>query len=486
MWKSKCLFVLFFCCVVHPALSDVPSELAGIWTGKLTVNGESADFYFKFEPAGDGRMTATYWLPKTNVMKVPLGNVKEAGDGNFKIPLFEFQWNAADQTINGVMTFEQRKLPFQMTRSASLPSEPVLHPPIKIAKPVWQFKTEGAIWSSPVVAGGDVFFGSADGYLYSLNAINGSLRWKFKTSGAVMGRPTISHDDLYVLSDDGYLYKLHASNGKEIWRFDTGGGSLRRDLPGMQSAAYDYSASAATLNSGRVFIGSADGRMICVDEKTGKEIWSFKAGSMVRSIPAVASGAVYFGSFDHFIYALDEKTGALRWKFDTLEPVTSSPLYHGGVLYIGSRSSDLFALDAATGKIQWDYFYWMSWVESSAVIADDTLYIGSSDSQLLHAIDPRTGRAKWTFDTDGSAWSTPLVDRSTVFVGAVGTVGYMTDHRGGFFAIDRKTGKERWRMIFDIIPRSFVNGVASSPAAANGMVYFGSLDGTFYAVRKNL
>jgi outer membrane protein assembly factor BamB len=114
-------------------------------------------------------------------------------------------------------------------------------------------------------------------------------------------------------------------------------------------------------------------------------------------------------------------------------------------------------------------------------VKDGVLYVGSSDAQRLHAIDARRGSSVWTFDTDGSAWSSPAVTDRTVYIGTVGTVGYMADHRGGFFAVDRQTGRERWRVPMGEIAGQFAYGVASSPAVANGRVFFGGLDGKLYA-----
>jgi outer membrane protein assembly factor BamB len=165
--------------------------------------------------------------------------------------------------------------------------------------------------------------------------------------------------------------------------------------------------------------------------------------------------------------------------------VVSSPLVVGNTVYIGSRSSDLFAFDAATGKVKWKFFYWSSWVESSAHARDGVLYVGSSDFQQLFAIDAATGKKLWNFDTDGSAWPVPAVTDKRVYMGTVGVLDYFIPHHGGFFAVDRATGKEVWRYPFGVVAGKDTYGVASSPAVGNGLVFFGGLDGTFYAFRTD-
>lgn len=77
-----------------------------------------------------------------------------------------------------------------------------------------------------------------------------------------------------------------------------------------------------------------------------------------------------------------------------------------------------------------------------------------------------------------------IVTGKGVYIGVVGVVNYFIEHKGGFFAVDRATGKIAWRFPMSVIPGSFAYGVASSPAVAHGLVFFGGLDGTFYAFKE--
>ena len=388
--------------------------------------------------------------------------------------------SADKKSISGKWVQGLNELSLEL-KPGALPSETAPEvPKVRTAKPAWIFKTGGAIWSSPVTADGVVYFGSSDGMIYALKADSGKQVWQFKTGGAVMGRPTIDAQFVYALSDDGNLYKMNRKSGQVAWRFDTHGENVSRDLPSLKSETYDYLVSSAAIADGVVYIGSADKRLYAVDERTGAEKWHFETKGLVRSTPAIAGGKVFFGSYDHYFYAVDAKTGALRWQYDAIFEVVSSPLVVDGIVYVGGRSSDLFAFDAESGKVKWRSFYWSSWVESSAVLYGGTLYIGSSDYQKLFAIDPATGKKIWTFNTDGSSWSTPAVNKETVFIGATGMPGYFIENHGAFFAVNRESGTAAWYFPMPA-PESGVYGVASSPAVDQARVYFGGLDGTFYA-----
>ncbi|MCU1267512.1 MAG: hypothetical protein JWM21_3830 [Acidobacteria bacterium] len=455
--------------------------LLGTWSGRLHFGDESKSMMLRIELGKKG--TPVMFLDLPDLKFNNLGPVPVSQDGEeYKASGFHLRLTPAT-SITGTWSFDGNDLTFELI-PGPLPTQAVTPPPAgPIATPAWTFKTGDAIWSSPALAGNTVYFGSNDGFVYALNAKTGKQVWQFKTDGRVMSRPTLDGAYLYALSDDGYLYKLEQRAAKLVWKFDTHGGAVARDLPSPKSQTYDYLTSAATVSGGIVYIGSADKRLYAVDVETGQEKWHFETQGMVRSIPAVAGGLVFIGSYDHNVYALEARTGALRWKYDTRREVVSAPLVVAGTVYIGSRSADLFALDAATGKFKWKYFYWSSWVESSARMLDGVLYIGSSDYQQLLAIEAASGKRRWNINLDGSVWSSPAVTGKNVYAGVVGVTDYFLPHHGGFFAVDRASGKVAWRFPMSAIPGVVDHGVASSPAVGDGLVFFGGLDGTFYAFK---
>src|SRR5262252_7305893 len=67
----------------------------------------------------------------------------------------------------------------------------------------WQFKTAGAIASSPAVANGVVYIGSADGALYAVDQKSGQQKWKAQTRGPVASSPAVAEGLVFCLSYDG-------------------------------------------------------------------------------------------------------------------------------------------------------------------------------------------------------------------------------------------------------------------------------------------
>ena len=69
--------------------------------------------------------------------------------------------------------------------------------------------------SSPVVAGGLVYFGSSDSKVCALESTTCALKWKFKTGDVVHSSPALADGTIFIGSWDIYLYARDATSGKE-------------------------------------------------------------------------------------------------------------------------------------------------------------------------------------------------------------------------------------------------------------------------------
>jgi len=75
-------------------------------------------------------------------------------------------------------------------------------------------------------------------------------------------------------------------------------------------------------------------------------------------------------------------------------------------------------------------------------------------------------RLVWKFKAEDWIVSSPTIVDGAVYFGSLD---------GYFYAVDSSTGQERWRFKTE-------DWIVSSPTIVDGVVYFGSLDGYFYAV----
>ena len=83
----------------------------------------------------------------------------------------------------------------------------------------------------------------------------------------------------------------------------------------------------------------------------------------------------------------DQKS-SLKWKFKTETGVTS-PAVSDGVVYFGSEDDHLYAVDIKTGKEKWKFESGDS-IYYTPVVSDGVVYFGSKDKHL-YALDTKTG-----------------------------------------------------------------------------------------------
>ncbi len=459
----------------------VPAEIEGKWWGPARGGSETGELGFEFTRRPNGRVLVREWLPNVNAYGSPLGFV-EYKDGEYGITGANTPFTLKDGALTGTLWLPALSFTLHRTEQP-LPAE--TEPPAVPAgpAPAWTFQAGAPLWASPVARGDLIYLGDAAGKFHAVQTADGHERWSFDAGAPIYGNATVDGDAVYFASDNGRLYRLDRRTGAETWRADIGGAGIR-SLPTAEGGEWDFTNASAVVAGGRVYIGSGSGTFRALDAATGKSLWTFKSGGKFRAAALVAGDHVFAGATDNFVYAFDRRTGAVAWKFDTGSPVTTAPVLAGEKLVIGTRDQSLlFALDAATGRKLWTVFYWLSWVESTPVLAaDGLLYIGASDSRRVRAIEPDTGHVRWAAQAWGWTWGTPLIVGDTVYYGTVGAAKYFITQQASLGALDRRTGTLKWRRPIPLSPQNYMSGIAGSLALAGGRIVVAGLDGTLLAL----
>ncbi len=356
---------------------------------------------------------------------------------------------------------------------------------------IWNYKSNNGIWSSPVYNNGIIYFGDDDGVFYALHSKTGEETWNFKTTGIIRCKAVVEDNCVFFVSDDGYLYALDQFSGKSKWSTDIGN-NIRKSLPALTEYDYDYRQSSPVLIDNTLYIGSSDSYLYSIDSEDGSVRWKFDAGSSVRSTPLIHDGMVYIGTWGGSVFAIDMENGELKWEFETKgvndvalnETINSDLAICDGNIIIGSRDTNIYAIDSKTGEQSWIYnFEDLSWIESSAVVVDDTIYIGSSDSSKLLSFD-KSGNLLWSYDTGGWCWGTPFVYNNTVYIGSISAPTYEWSPAlvSALHAVDQSTGSLKWTFEPEKISGYITGGIFSTPFVEDNILYFGSIDGNFYAL----
>jgi outer membrane protein assembly factor BamB len=463
------------------AQDTVVAALAGTWVGHAVHGGDSTPVALTLAPDAGGALGVVLFLPVIHVRDVPVGRVRRDGLA-VRLGPVAVTWDSTAGTLTGLMPagiVPVHRVPVTLRRG-TLPAFPT-RPGAEVPRvgPAWTFDAGAAVWADLTAAGDLVLVGADDGRLHALDARTGAQRWTFQAGGAIRAAPAVYGGALYLHADDGMLYRLDAATGAARWRVRTTDGPITRVPPPGPDSRWDTRGSGVAMAQGVLVVGTHDGRVLALDTLDGARRWTFAAGGSVVATPAAAAGRVFAGSFDGKVYALDAATGARLWERDTGAPVTSTPTPAGPVVVVGSRSYDLFGLDVATGAVRWIRYVWFSWIESTPALADGVAYVGSSDAARIMALEAASGRRVWDADVLGASWGTPVVTGGTVFVGTRGQAGAFT-HAAAVVALDRATGRMRWRYPVTAPDGAAFSGFAGSPAAAAGHVVFGAVDGRVY------
>lgn len=317
-------------------------------------------------------------------------------------------------------------------------------------KPVWKFKVEDEIRSSPVVYKNTLYIGSYDNNLYALSTDDGKFKWKYPTEGGIVTTPAIAAEENLIIfgSEDHNLHAVDLRTGRINWTFPTGG-PVR---------------GSANVIHGHAFFGSDDGKLYAVRLNNGRLAWKYDAGAPIRCKPAITGERIVVGVETGEVLGVD-LAGEIKWKFKAKRGVSSTPAIHDQIAYFGSMDYHIYAVDVINGWAVWRYRTANSILSSPALVGR-VLYIGSADG-YLYALDVQmNGREVWKYKTEGQVVSSPIFANGAIYFGGI------DQH---IYCLDVKKGQLRWK---------FETGgpITSSPCIVDNTLYIGSTDHILYAL----
>jgi eukaryotic-like serine/threonine-protein kinase len=356
---------------------------------------------------------------------------------------------------------------------------------------LWKFTTGSAIYSSPVISGNSIYFGSSDNNLYAVEKTSGKLLWKFATGGQVNSSPAVYQNKVICSSSDGKIYSIDQKNGSLQWTFKTKG-EQRYDL-------WDYFLSSPVVYDDIIYVGSGDSTIYSIRAGTGKILWSYKTNGVVHASPVLKSDTLFIGSYDGYFYALGAKTGKLIWKFKTVGDenfpkgeVQKEALIHDNTVVFGSRDYNIYALDTRTGTGKWNMKERGSWIIATPFFYKGNIYVGTSDY------------IKWTLPLNMRVYATAsMVDSSIVF-GCFNGKLYFVDAASGNIKsyFQSRESRMNYASLYDsddhlrkdieLYGRDYIEvekkilslgSILSNPLVEDRTLYFGDTNGYFYALQ---
>lgn len=302
----------------------------------------------------------------------------------------------------------------------------------------------------PPVDAWPTYNGDYTGRRYStLNLINKSnvhtltLAWAFQTHDVMVKSTPLEVNGILYFTVPDHVWAIDATTGRQVWHFH-------------RASQGDHLGSRGVgMYKDRLFFGTPDAHVLCLDARTGKVLWDTvvadnTVGYFVSAAPLVVGDQVIVGTsgdsadVPHFLLSLDPMTGKTKWRWDAVpkpgEPGSETwpdadSMSHGGGAMWGAPTYDpaLNLIYIGTGN-------------PHPILAGKQRQGDNLFTCSIVAVHADTGKLAWYFqasphDThDWDAIETPvLVD--AVFHGTPRKLLIQASRNGYYFVLDRVTGK---------------------------------------------
>jgi quinohemoprotein ethanol dehydrogenase len=290
------------------------------------------------------------------------------------------------------------------------------------------------------------------------------LAWSWETEsptgGRVEGTPLMSNGVLYGSLAWDVLFAVDARTGKMKWRWDP---EIERKH--ISEICCGPVNRGVALYDGKVYAGLLDGRLVALNQETGKLLWSVQTtdnpGTILTSAVRVVKGRVIVGTSGAeqavrgYFSAYDAETGKMAWRFYTVPGDPSKPFEHpelamaaktwtgewwkmggGGTVWDSmayDSEADILYIGAGNGG-PWDR-------NIRSPQGGDNLFLGS-----IIAVKPETGKMVWYFqETPGDQWdytsTQPMILADLTIDGRQRNVLLHAPKNGFFYVLDRITGE---------------------------------------------
>jgi len=292
------------------------------------------------------------------------------------------------------------------------------------------------------------------------------LAWsyEFDTRRGLEAAPLMVDGVLYTTASWSKVYAIDARSGKPRWSYDP-------KVPGEVAfkACCDVVNRGVAYHQGRIFVGTLDGRLVALNAKTGKVLWSTVTVDTTKSYtitgaPRIAKNLVLIGNGGSefgvrgYLSAYDAATGKLVWRFYTVPPAAGAPAdgaasdaiietaratWHGdfGKLGGGGTVWDAITYDPDHNQVIFGTGNGTPWDENDrSPGGGDNLFIAS-----IVAVDADTGRYRWHYQTTpGDVWDFDAAETLTLadlsLDGQDHKVVLQASKNGFFYVIDRTNG----------------------------------------------
>ena len=285
------------------------------------------------------------------------------------------------------------------------------------------------IWSESAGKGNDI-----DSHLTSAPVVGGGL--------------------IYALDSEAHIFAFRAADGHRVWDrelapkngtdWPTFWGLLGK--PNTIKPPQGMGGGIA-FDDGKVYVTSGFGVLICMDAKTGREIWRKDMGMPIINAPVVSGGRIFFSTHDNHFYAMAQTDGRQLWDHQGITEsagilASTNAAVSGETVIAPYTSGEVFALRAQNGQVGWSDVLSRSGHVTALSALDDIAGRPVIDRGVVYAISQSGLMAAFSINTGERLWSRDIGGIQTPW--AAGDYVYVLDNNARLICLTRKEGKVRW------------------------------------------
>lgn len=272
--------------------------------------------------------------------------------------------------------------------------------------------------------------------------------WQVPLSDEGYGGPAVAGGNVFIIDHrdkQDIVRCLALADGKEVWTY------------AYEDAAkpnYGFTRATPTIQGGKVYTISREGRVHCLDAPTGKVLWQvnmpkdlagqpggwgYAASVLIDGEKAIVSP----GGDGSLVAALDRSSGKLLWKSGTDSAGYATPVLatlNGIRQYIIFSAASLSGFAAEDGKLLWTVPWKTSWDVNAAspLPLDGAIFVSSGYGVGCAVIDiePEGPVERFKNKVMQQTFTSGVVYEGLI---------YGTTDPGDLVCLDPKTGKETWR-----------------------------------------
>jgi quinohemoprotein ethanol dehydrogenase len=279
------------------------------------------------------------------------------------------------------------------------------------------------------------------------------------TTRGLEATPLVEDGVIYTTGSWSVVDALDAKTGAIRWTYDP---KVSRER--AYFICCDVVNRGVALYRGKVFVGTLDGRLIALDERTGTPVWSVAAADSAKpysitGAPRIAKGLVIIGNAGAeygvrgYVSAFDAETGKLAWRSYTV-PGNPSLGFESKALENAAKTWKGEWWKVGGGGTPWE-----------GIVYDpalDLLYVGTGNATAWYrairgggdslytasilALHASNGELAWYFQTTpGDNWdfdaTQPLMQADLNIGGRARKVIMQANKNGFFYVLDRQTGE---------------------------------------------